>query len=177
MKVSFSYVGAVAFIAKWSLKVILLHEISSFRMGRKNDVVRRCSCEMDSICAILVYSSCILQFRLRNTTFTFSQNVCTSSSPSTFSYQCCQLYDGCLGIKMVIYIFSHTQTSSWQHCILQTHNLSWVASLSADTANFPLWFQNYNICWKTCQTCHEISTSLLGGVKLPEYEIAPCDNM
>ena len=92
MKVSFSYVGTVAFTAKWSLKVILLHEISSFRMGRKNDVVRSCSCEMDSICAILVCSSCILQFRLRNTTFTFSQNVCTSSSPSILSYQCCQLF-------------------------------------------------------------------------------------
>ena len=76
-----------------------------------------------------------------------------------------------------IFLCPNLQTSSWQHCILQTHNLSCVASLSADTANFPLWFQNYNICWKTCQTCHEISTSLLGGVKLPEYEIAPCNNM
>ena len=176
MKISFSYVGAVAFTAKWSLKVILLHEISSLRMGRKNDVVRSCSCEMDSICAILVWS-CILQFRLRNTTtFTFSQNVYTLLP--FFPISVANYSDGCSTIKMVhIFSYPNLQTSSWQHCILQTHNLSCVASLSADTANFPLWFQNYNICWKTCQTCHEISTSLLGGVKLPEYEIAPCNNM
>lgn len=100
MKISFSYVVAVAFTGKWSLKVILLHEISSFRMGRKNDVVRSCSCEMDSICAILVCSSCILQFRLRNTTtFTFSQNVCTLLP--LFPISVANYLDGCSTIKMV----------------------------------------------------------------------------